>query len=66
MEGPDFQYRNLIVWQKSMRFSKLVYQFVHGVPMEVYPTRRVPLYSTPHSIRQGYGGLAKSKKMRNG
>ena len=32
MSNADFIYRNLIVWQKAMAFSKLVYSLVRGFP----------------------------------
>ena len=32
MEWQDFQYRNLIVWQKSMLFSKQVYRLIEHFP----------------------------------
>ena len=34
MESKDFIYRNLIVWQKAMAFSKLVYDLVRAFPAE--------------------------------
>jgi len=34
MDGKNFSYRNLIVWQKSMAFSKLVYAMVRSFPVE--------------------------------
>ena len=32
MDGQDFQYRNLIVWQKSMQFSRQVYRLIERFP----------------------------------
>lgn len=32
MEDKDFSYRNLIVWQKSMQFTKVVYSLVKLIP----------------------------------
>ena len=32
MSNANFIYRNLIVWQKAMAFSKLVYSLVRGFP----------------------------------
>ena len=32
MDGQDFQYRNLIVWQKAMEFSKQTYRLVNQFP----------------------------------
>jgi len=34
MEEKNFLYRNLIVWQKAMQFSKIVYSFVRMFPAE--------------------------------
>ena len=34
MDSKDFIYRNLIVWQKAMAFSKLVYGLVRTFPAE--------------------------------
>ena len=34
MEDQDFKYRNLIVWQKAMDFSDLVYKAVGQFPSE--------------------------------
>ena len=34
MESKNFIYRNLIVWQKAMAFSKLVYGLVRAFPVE--------------------------------
>ena len=34
MEERDFSYRNLIVWQKAMAFSQLVYSLVRSFPAE--------------------------------
>lgn len=34
MDNKDFIYRNLIVWQKAMAFSKLVYDLVRLFPVD--------------------------------
>lgn len=34
MEDKDFSYRNLIVWQKAMQFSKIIYSFVRQFPAD--------------------------------
>ena len=59
MDGQDFQYRNLIVWQKSMQFSKLVYRLIEQFPAaEKYAlsdqVRRAAV-SVPSNIAKGCG-----------
>ena len=59
MEGQDFQYRNLIVWQKAMRFSKAVYALINQFPVaEKYAlsdqVRRAAV-SVPSNIAEGCG-----------
>ena len=34
MDGKNFSYRNLIVWQKAMSFSKVVYAMIRAFPPE--------------------------------
>ena len=34
MDGKNFSYRNLIVWQKAMSFSKVVYAMIGAFPSE--------------------------------
>ena len=34
MDGKNFSYRNLIVWQKAMSFSKVVYAMIRAFPSE--------------------------------
>ena len=34
MDGKNFSYRNLIVWQKAMAFSKVIYAMIRVFPSE--------------------------------
>ena len=34
MDGKNFSYRNLIVWQRAMSFSKVVYAMIRAFPPE--------------------------------
>jgi four helix bundle protein len=59
MDEQDFQYRNLIVWQKAMQFSRQVYRFVEQFPAtEKYAlsdqVRRAAV-SVPSNIAEGCG-----------
>jgi len=59
MDGQDFQYRNLIVWQKAMEFSKQTYRLVNQFPAtEKYAlsdqVRRAAV-SVPSNIAEGCG-----------
>lgn len=59
MEDKDFSYRNLIVWQKSMQFTKVVYSLVKLIPeMEKYALSdqiRRAVASIPSNIAEGCG-----------
>ena len=59
MEGQDFQYRNLIVWQKSMQFSRQVYRLIERFPAaEKYALSdqvRRAVVSVPSNIAEGCG-----------
>ena len=59
MEGQDFQYRNLIVWQKAMQFSKQVYRLTGHFPAaEKYALSdqvRRAVVSVPSNIAEGCG-----------
>ena len=59
MDGQDFQYRSLIVWQKSMQFSKQVYQLIERFPStEKYALSdqvRRAVVSVPSNIAEGCG-----------
>ncbi len=59
MEGQDFQYRNLIVWQKSMQLSKQVYRLIEHFPAaEKYALSdqvRRAVVSVPSNIAEGCG-----------
>ena len=59
MEGRDFQYRKLIVWQKAMQFSKMVYQLIEQFPAtEKYALSdqvRRAVVSVPSNIAEGCG-----------
>ena len=59
MGGHDFQYRNLIVWQKAMQFSKQVYRLVEQFPAtEKYALSdqvRRAVVSVPSNISEGCG-----------
>ena len=59
MEWQDFQYRNLIVWQKSMLFSKQVYRIIEHFPAtEKYALSdqvRRAVVSVPSNIAEGCG-----------
>ena len=59
MYGQDFQYRNLIVWQKAMQFSKQTYRLINQFPAaEKYAlsdqVRRAAV-SVPSNIAEGCG-----------
>ena len=59
MDGQDFQYRNLIVWQKAMLFSKQVYRFIEQFPASKKhalsdQVRRAAI-SVPSNIAEGCG-----------
>ena len=63
MDGQDFQYRKLIVWQKSMQFSKQVYRLVEQFPAtEKYAlsdqVRRAAV-SVSSNIAEGCGRASK-------
>jgi four helix bundle protein len=59
MDGQDFQYRNLIVWQKSMQFFRQVYRLVEQFPAtEKYALSdqvRRAVVSIPSNIAEGCG-----------
>ena len=59
MDGQDFQYRSLIVWQKSMQFSKQVYRLIEQFPStEKYALSdqvRRAVVSVPSNIAEGCG-----------
>ena len=59
MEDKDFSYRNLIVWQKSMQFTKVVYSLVKQIPeIEKYGLSdqiRRAVASIPSNIAEGCG-----------
>ena len=59
MDGQDFQYRNLIVWQKAMQFSKQVYRLTGHFPAaEKYALSdqvRRAVVSVPSNIAEGCG-----------
>ncbi len=59
MEDKDFSYRNLIVWQKSMQFAKVVYSLVKLIPeIEKYALSdqiRRAVASIPSNIAEGCG-----------
>ena len=59
MEDKDFSYRNLIVWQKSMQFTKVVYSLVKLIPeIEKYALSdqiRRAVASIPSNIAGGCG-----------
>ena len=59
MDGQDFQYRNLIVWQKSMQFSRQVYRLIERFPAaEKYALSdqvRRAVVSVPSNIAEGCG-----------
>ena len=59
MDDLDFQYRKLIVWQKAMQFSKIVYSLLNQFPVtEKYAladqVRRAAV-SVPSNIAEGCG-----------
>ena len=59
MDDSDFQYRKLIVWQKAMLFSKVVYALINQFPAtEKYAlsdqVRRAAV-SVPSNIAEGCG-----------
>ena len=59
MDDLDFQYRKLIVWQKAMQFSKIVYSLINQFPVaEKYAladqVRRAAV-SVPSNIAEGCG-----------
>ena len=59
MDDSDFQYRKLIVWQKAMLFSKVVYELINQFPAaEKYAlsdqVRRAAV-SVPSNIAEGCG-----------
>ena len=63
MDGQDFQYRKLIVWQKAMQFSKQVYRLVEQFPAtEKYAlsdqVRRAAV-SVPSNVAEGCGRASK-------
>ena len=59
MDGQDFQYRNLIVWQKSMQLFKQVYRLIEHFPAaEKYALSdqvRRAVVSVPSNIAEGCG-----------
>ena len=59
MEDKDFSYRNLIVWQKSMQFSKVVYSLVKLIPEiekdALSDQIRRAVASIPSNIAEGCG-----------
>ena len=59
MDDSDFQYRKLIVWQKAMRFSKVVYAPINQFPAtEKYALSnqvRRAVVSIPSNIAEGCG-----------
>ena len=59
MDDLDFQYRKLLVWQKAMQFSKIVYSLLNQFPVtEKYAladqVRRAAV-SVPSNIAEGCG-----------
>ena len=59
MDDLDFQYRKLIVWQKSMQLSKQVYRLIERFPAtEKYALSdqvRRAVVSVPSNIAEGCG-----------
>ena len=59
MDDIDFQYRKLIVWQKAMQFTKVVYSLVKQIPeIEKYGLSdqiRRAVASIPSNIAEGCG-----------
>ena len=59
MDDSDFQYRKLIVWQKAMRFSTVVYALINQFPeREKYALSdqvRRAVVSIPSNIAEGCG-----------
>ena len=59
MDDIDFQYRKLIVWQKAMQFTKVVYSLVKQIPeIEKYALTdqiRRAVVSIPRNIAEGCG-----------
>ena len=59
MDDIDFQYRKLIVWQKAMQFTKVVYSLVKQIPkIEKYALTdqiRRAVVSIPSNIAEGCG-----------
>lgn len=59
MDDLDFQYRKLIVWQKSMQLSKQVYRLIERFPdTEKYALSdqvRRAVVSVPSNIAEGCG-----------
>ena len=59
LDDSDFQYRKLIVWQKAMLFSKVVYALLNQFPVaEKYALAdqvRRAVVSVPSNIAEGCG-----------
>ena len=59
MDDKDFMFKNLIVWQKAMQFSKLVYALVRKFPSEekyaLADQVRRAVVSVPSNIAEGSG-----------
>ena len=59
MDDKDFSFRNLIVWQKAMQLSKLVYALVRMFPAEekyaLSDQVRRAVVSIPSNIAEGSG-----------
>ena len=59
MDDSDFQYRKLIVWQKAMLFSKVVYELIKQFPVEekyaLFDQVRRAVVSVPSNIAEGCG-----------
>ena len=62
MDDSDFQYRKLIVWQKAMRFAKVVYALINQFPTtEKYALSdqvRRAVVSIPSNIAEGCGRVS--------
>ena len=62
MDEQDFQYRKLVVWQKALLFSKLVYRLVDQLPeLEKYSLSdqiRRAVVSIPSNIAEGCGRVS--------
>ena len=59
MDGKNFSYRNLIVWQKAMAFSKVIYAMIRVFPSEeryaLVDQMRRAVVSISSNIAEGCG-----------